>query len=481
MPPSNTISLATTLLEVLGGIGLFLYGLKLMSDMLQKVVGSRMKTVLGTLTKRPIYGLVLGAVVTGIIQSSSATTVMVVGLINAGLMPFVQSVGVILGTNIGSTLLPQIVAFNPGFLALPAIGFGMVIHIFLKNARAKDCGFILVGFGILFLGMNLMKKAIPVEAHDTIQNLFLLSSGGLKGALIGLLIGTLATAVVQASGVTVGIIVLLASQGMFSNLEQAIPLVLGCNIGTCVTALIASIDTDIGAKRAAVSHTFFNVFGAVLTLGVLHPFYLWIIPKMGGELSHQVANFHVMVKTLDALLFIPIVNPFATFIAWVVPEKAEIRPSVETPRYLDDRFINKPMIAIELAIKEILRLGQVTRSMVKFAMDGFLYRDETLLARVSVYKEGTDLLRKAILDYIVRISEHDLAREDIEQIRRLILALNNFDHVAGQALKLLELGKIEVSKKVPMVGTALRELKSVYRNIDAMLTEVSAYLPEFKR
>jgi phosphate:Na+ symporter len=237
----------------------------------------------------------------------------------------------------------------------------------------------------------------------------------------------------------------------------------------------------VEAKRAAVSHSFFNIFGAFLTLVVLYPVYLWAVPIIGGDLANQVANFHVMVKTLDALLFLPIIKPFASLIARIVPEKVEAKPAIETPVYIDERYVKKPMIAIELAIKEILRLGQISRSMVKYAMDGFLYNDETLLNRVGVYKQGADKLRKAILEYVVELSRQDLSKEDIEQVRRMILSLNNFSHVSGHAVNLLELGKIKVSKSVRMVGTALNELKRVYRDVDTLLTEVSNLLPEFKR
>jgi phosphate:Na+ symporter len=478
---SGRPSLTDTLFQVFGGLGLFLFGLRLLSDTLQKTVGDRIKRVLGTLTRRPIYGLALGALITGIIQSSSATTVMVVGLINAGLMDFVESVGVILGSNIGSTILPQIVALSPEKLALPAIGFGMIMHLFFTNAKIKETGLAFLGLGILFLGLSLMKGAIPYEAREVIQKLFLLSSGDLKGIILGLAVGTIATAVVQASGITVGIIVVLASQGMVTDLKQAIPLVLGCSIGTCVTALLASIGTDVGAKRAAVSHTFFNIFGAFLTLAVFYPFYMWSVPKIGGGLGQQVANFHVMVKLIDAFLFLPIVRPFARFIAWIVPARVAEKPAMDTPQYLDDRFVREPVVAVELAIKEIIRLGEISRNMVKYAMDGFMYNDETLLDRVEVYRDAVFNLRTAIFDYVIRISEQDLSREERERLPKLIMSLNNFDRVAGHAVRLLELGRTKVSKNIPLVGAALKELKSVYREVDAMLTEVSAYLPGFKR
>jgi phosphate:Na+ symporter len=326
-----------------------------------------------------------------------------------------------------------------------------------------------------------MKGAIPYEAREVIQKLFLLGSGDFKGMLLGLAVGAIATAVVQASGVTVGIIVVLASQGMVTDLKQAIPLVLGCSIGTCVTALLASIGTDVGAKRAAVSHTFFNIFGAFLTLSVFYPFYVWSVPKIGGGLGQQVANFHVMVKLIDAFIFLPIVKPFAQFIAWIVPDKVAEKPAMDVPRYLDDRFVKEPVVAVELAVKEIIRLGEISRNMVKYAMDGFMYNDQMLLDRVEVYRDAVFNLRTAIFDYVIRISEHDLSKEERERLPKLIMSLNNFDRVAGHAVRLLELGRTKVSKNIPLVGAALKELKSVYREVDTMLTEVSAYLPGFKR
>jgi phosphate:Na+ symporter len=473
--------LKVSLLQVFGGLGLFLFGLRLVSDCLQKVVGYRMKNVVATLTKRPLYGLLLGIIVTGIIQSSSATTVMVVGLVNAGLMSFVQSIGVILGANIGSTILPQIVALNLEEWAFPAIGVGMVLHLFFKNARVKNNGLVLLGFGMLFLGLGLMKDAIPPGTHRLIQDFFILSSGSFKGILTGLTVGIIATAVVQASGVTVGIIVVLASQGIVTDLTQAIPLILGCNIGTCVTALIASIGTNFESKRVAVSHTFFNIFGAFLTLVIFYRFYLWFIPEIGGSLAHQIANLHVTVKLVDALLFLPVVGLFSRFISRIVPAKVVRKPSIETTQYLDDRFVNEPVVAIELAIKEIVRLGQISRNMIKYAMDGFIYNDETLLDRVEAYRKAVRTLREAISRYVIQISQQDLTEKEAERVPKLILSVNNFDRVAGHAVRLLELGRTKVSKNIPLVGSALNELRSTYREVDAMLTEVSQYLPEFRR
>ena len=452
-----------------------------MSEGLQKVVGDRMKRVMATLTQRPIYGLLFGTVVTAMIQSSSATTIMIVGFINAGLMDFVQSVGVIIGANVGTTVTTQIVALKLDQWALPAIGLGVILHLFLRDSRMKDSGLVLLGFGMLFLGLVFMKEAIPPEAQKVIQRLFLLSSGDLKGILLGLTVGTIATALVQSSSVTVSLIVVLASEGMVADLQGAIPLILGCNIGTCITALIASIGSSVDSKRAAVAHAFFNVFGAILTLTVFYHFYLWLIPAIGGGLAHEIANLHVTVKVVDAFLFLPIVKPFSRAIEFLVPAREAKKVSLETPQYLDDRFVTEPVVASELAVKEAVRLGQISRNMVKYAMDGFMYNDEARLDRAESYAIAIRRLREAILGYVIQIAEQDLDSEEAERVPKLILSVNNFDRVAGHAMRLLELGRTKVSKRIPLVRSALNELKSSYREVDKMLTEVSHYLPEFKR
>ena len=202
---------------------------------------------------------------------------------------------------------------------------------------------------------------------------------------------------------------------------------------------------------------------------------------IGGSLAHQIANLHVMIKVVDAFLFIPFVGPFSRFIARMVPDRAVEKPSIETPRYLDDRFMREPVVAIELAVKEIVRLGQISRNMIKYAMDGFMYNDEVLLDRAEAYRKAVGVLREAVSHYVIQISRQDINAEEAERIPRLILAVNNFDRVAEHVMRLLELGRTKVSKNIPLVGSALKELKNTYREVDRMLTEVSANLPEFKR
>ena len=469
------------LFGIIGGLGLFMFGIHLMSEGLQKAAGDKIKRGLATLTSRPIYGLFLGTIVTAIVQSSSASTVMVVGIVNAGLLEFAGSMGIILGCNIGNAVTAQIVALKIEHYALPAIGIGMVLYIFFKSTGSKNIGMILLGFGMLFLGITFMKDAIPPGAQVFIRKLFLMSGAGFKGTLIGLAVGTVATIIVQTSGVTVSLIVILALQGLVTDLSGVIPLILGCNIGTCVTALIASMGTNTDSKRVAVAHTFFNVIAAVVTLVAFYPVYLRFIPRIGGNMAHQVANVHLAIKLVSAIVFLPFAVPFSRLIAWIMPGKVEERPAIEEPQYLRERFIKTPAVAIELAIKEIVRLGEICRNMIKYAMDGFMYNDEVLLNHVEEYSKAVHGLQTAISRYVIEISQQVLSEEEAEMVPKLILSVNNFDRVAGYATRLLDMGRIKVSKDIPLVGSALNELKNIYREVDVMLTEVSGYLPGFKR
>ncbi|RLB16958.1 MAG: hypothetical protein DRG63_04480 [Deltaproteobacteria bacterium] len=470
-----------TLFALIGGIGLFMFGIHLMSEGLQKAAGNRIKSVLGKLTGKPIYGLVLGTVITAIIQSSSATTVMVVGFVNAGLLEFTQSIGVILGANIGTTVTTQVVALKLDQFALPAIGLGMIMYLFFDARKVKQAGQAVMGFGLLFLGIVIMKNAIPPEAKETIRHLFLMSSGTLKGTLFGLLVGTVATAIVQSSSITVSLIVILAFQGLVTDLKEVIPLILGCNIGTCTTALLASLKTDREAQRAAAAHTFFNIFGALMTLTIFYHLYLWVIPKIGGNMPHQIANLHVMIKLVDAVIFVPIVRPFSRFLTWFVPEKRILARELARPHYLIEGIKQDPTAALELAIKETVRFGGICRAVIKTAMDGFTYNDEELLKRGHIYAQAARTLRNTIMDFVIDLSARDISEDEAKKVANIIVSLYNFDKVLTQARKLLKLGQTKAACNIPLMGSALEELKKIYHEVDDALTEVSGRLPEFHR
>ena len=276
--------------SVVGGLGLFIYGIHLMGEGLQNAAGDRMRRMLKALTSNTFSGTMLGAGITAIIQSSSATTVMVVGFVNAGLMGLKQGIGVIFGANIGTTITAQIIAFKVTHYALPAIAIGACLYLFVNKRFWKFFGLFILGFGILFLGLKIMTSMIRPLADDPgIRQIFVSFS---HNPFLGILTGAVVTAIFQSSSVTTGMIITLASVGLF-DIQAAIPLIFGCNIGTCVTAMLASIGTTISAKRAALAHVLFNIMATLIFLPTL-PFFYKIVELTSGDVVRQVANAHTL-------------------------------------------------------------------------------------------------------------------------------------------------------------------------------------------
>ncbi|MCK4826906.1 Na/Pi cotransporter family protein, partial [bacterium] len=299
--------------SVVGGLGLFIYGIHLMGEGLQNAAGDRLRRLLKALTKNTFSGTLLGAGITAIIQSSSATTVMVVGFVNAGLMTLTQAIGVIFGANIGTTITAQIIAFKLTAVALPAIAIGACLYLFSPKRFWKFFGLFCLGFGILFLGLKIMTSMIkPFAGDPVIQNIFVQFS---ENPFLGILIGAGVTALFQSSSVTTGMIITLASIGLF-DLQAAIPLIFGCNIGTCVTAILASLGTTISAKRAALAHVLFNIMITLLFLPTL-PFYYKIIATTSGDIARQVANAHTLFNIVGTLVLVPFASIYAKVVTRV--------------------------------------------------------------------------------------------------------------------------------------------------------------------
>ncbi len=304
---------------IIGGLGLFIYGIWEMSEGLHKASGERMRKILHSLTGSPIRGVLVGAGITSLIQSSSATTVMVVGFVNAGLISLIQALGVIFGANIGTTITAQLIAFKLTDYALPIIGLGMLIIFIAKKKSHKYIGEFLLGFGILFLGLDILTKVVkPLGQYPWFNNLFITFG---NNQLLGILAGAIVTAILQSSSVTTGMVLGLAMANLI-DLKAAIPLILGCNIGTCVTALLASIGTGISARRAAVAHIMFNVGGVVIFLPFLG-FFRNLVAHTSGEIPRQIANAHTVFNVINTIIFLPFVRPYANLLTKVVKGKEE--------------------------------------------------------------------------------------------------------------------------------------------------------------
>ena len=451
---------------VIGGLGLFIYGLAEMSEALHKVSGERMRRILHNLTGSPVRGVMVGAGITSVIQSSSATTVMVVGFVNAGLMTIVQALGVIFGANIGTTITGQLIAFRLTEYALPTIGVGMMILLFSKKKNHKYIGEFLLGFGILFLGLNILTQVIkPLGGYPWFTNLFISFS---KNPFLGILAGFMVTAILQSSSVSTGMVIGLAMVNLI-DLKAAIAIVLGCDIGTCVTALIASMGTNISARRAAVGHIMFNVIGVLIFLPFLGLFeHLAVFTS--ASLPRQIANANTMFKLINTVIFLPLVPLYASLLKKLVRGKEEEEEMENMPRYLERHLLNTPPIAIEAAKKEIVRVLGLTQKMVATAMNGLVKNASKNLEKIGRSEEAVDSLRTAITDYLVEIMQQELSVAESKKIPVLIHVVNDVERIGDHAENLRDLAEEKIDRNLSLSSEALAELQTMADDVNRMIS-----------
>lgn len=450
---------------VIGGLGLFMYGIAEMSEGLHKASGDRMRRILHKLTGSPFRGVLVGAGITSVIQSSSATTVMVVGFVNAGLMSIVQALGVIFGANIGTTITGQLIAFKLTDYALPIIGVGMFMLLLAKKKTHKYIGEFLLGFGILFLGLHILTQVIqPLKQYPWFENLFISFS---NNPFLGIFAGFLVTAVLQSSSVSTGMVIGLAMVNLI-DLKAAIPLVLGCDIGTCVTALIASTGTNVSARRAAMGHVLFNIIGVVIFLPFLGVFEKLAVVT-SGNLPRQIANANTMFKVINMLIFLPFVSFYAALLKKLVKGKEDEEEIEYMPKYLERHLLSTPPIAIDAAIKEIVRVLGITKKMVLTAMDGLYKNSARNMDRIARSEEAVDSLRTAITNYLVEIMQQELSAEESKKIPALIHAVNDVERIGDHAENLRDLVEQKIERGLPLSNEALSELKAMGADIDAMI------------
>ena len=447
---------------ILGGLGLFIYGIHLMGEGLQRAAGDRMRRILNALTGKPLKGVAVGAGVTALIQSSSATTVMTVGFVNAGFMTLKQAIGVIFGADIGTTITAQLIAFKLTDYALPVIGIGMLTTLFAKKKKIKYIGHFLVGFGILFLGLKIMTGVVePFGESEAVKQLFVNFS---KNPVLGVLTGMLITFVVQSSSVTVGIVLALASVGLL-DLRGAIPLILGDNIGTCITAIIASIGTTISAKRAAIAHMMFKILGTVIVL-ILLPFYQVLITYTSTDIMRQCANAHTLFNVINTIIFLPFINTFVKVIKKIIPGE-EVVVDVG-PKYLEKHLLETPVLALDAVTHEIIRTLDLTKKMVNQAMEGFFNGNIKILDKVGRGEEAVDNLRLAITNYLVELMQRELTAEQSRKIPALLHVINDVERIGDHAENLKDLAERKIEEKMPFSDMAIEELHDIHKHIDGM-------------
>ena len=425
-------------MQLFGGLALFLFGMEQMADALKAVAGERMKTVLAKLTSNRMMGAITGAFVTAIIQSSSVTTVLVVGFITAGLMSLSQSIGVIMGANIGTTITAQIVAFKVTKAALLMIGCGFSMLFISKNDRIKQYGGMLMGLGLVFFGMSVMSDAMkPLRSFQPFLDLMV----QMENPLIGILIAAGFTGLVQSSSATTGIVIVMASQG-FITLPTGIALAFGANIGTCVTAMLASIGKPREAVRAAVVHVMFNVAGVVLwfffipqladLVTSISPAYpeLRGLDRLGAETPRQIANAHTIFNIANTIIFIGFTTQMARLVERLIPDRPlEAEGLVVSAKYLEPDLLSTPSFALDRVRMEVLHMGDIVKSMAEQIMPAILSGNRKNLAAVRQMDDEVDILYAQILEYLGRISKGNLTDAQTRELLNLMEALSLLENI----------------------------------------------------
>ena len=423
-----------------GGLALFLFGMDIMTQALKSAAGDYMKDLLAKLTRNRFVGVGVGAFVTAVIQSSSVTTVLLVGFISAGLLSMSQSVAVIIGANIGTTITAQILAFKVTKLALPMIAAGFLVSFTSKNNTWKQTGFIVLGLGLVFYGMGLMSTALnPMRSYEPFIQ-FMIS---MQNPLLAAAVGALFTAVVQSSSATTGILIVMASQGLI-GLEAAIAIALGANIGTCVTAGLASIGKPREAVRAAVVHTLFNVTGVLIWIGFvpqLAELAQWLSPtaaglsgtdKLAAETPRQIANIHTFFNIANAVLFIGFTTYIARLVEWLIPDRPVTPQRVMLPKYLDDDLVSSPAVALEAVRSETRRLGKKVRKMVKDVMPTAITGTRDELEQLAERDKVIDALHSAIIEYLGKISLGNLTKRQSAELLEAANIANGLEQIGDR-------------------------------------------------
>ncbi len=441
-----------SLFTMFGGLGLFIYGMRIMGEGLEGAAGDRLKSLLELLTRNRFLGVIVGALVTAIIQSSSATTVMVVGLVNAGIMDLSQAIGVIMGANIGTTVTAQLIAFKLTKLALPAIGLGTIIVIFGRNKIQRYIGQVVLGFGLLFFGMQTMETALkPLAKLPEFVN-FMTSFS--KTPILGVIAGFLTTGLVQSSSATIGILQALASQGIV-NMSIALPILFGDNIGTCVTALLSSIGTNITARRAAVFHLTFNVVGTLVFLLIL-PVVEMAVSLTSADPVRQIANAHTLFNVTNTIMQLPFTFLLVKLVTTLIPGKPVI---IERGlKYIDDRLLETPSIAFTQVKKEIARMGNLALETVKDSIDIFVdyseQKDKMAKEKEAVINE----LAREITRYLALLSRVSLSDDEYNSITDLVSTVTDIERVGDHAMNILELAEYRNDHRLPFSNIAIDEL-----------------------
>nr|MBK5236970.1 Na/Pi cotransporter family protein [Clostridium sp.] len=434
--------------------------MKMMGDGLVNSTGEKLKKIFERITSNPYKGVATGAIITAVIQSSSATTVMVIGFVNAGLMNLYQATAVIMGANIGTTITAQLIAFNLDAIMPVFLGVGSLTILFSKGKRGRETGNIILGFGILFLGMELMKNTMTPLAQSPVFTTLIMKLEG--NTILGILTGALMTAVIQSSSASTGIIVALASTGALP-LGAAVPILFGNNIGTCITALLSSIGTS---KTAALIHLFFNIIGTLIFIPLINPLiHLVQSISQGGDvdIKRQIANAHTIFNIANTIIMVPFIKYLVLLVNMIIPgEDDNLTIGV---KYIDERLLETPVIAVGQTTKEVVRMANLAKDNVQLAKECFRDDNESKIKTVYQNEKLINLLEDEITSYLVKLSSAELSMQQIKIVTSMFNVVNDIERIGDHAENLADLSSEKIQKNLEFSRDGLDELDGMYKYI----------------
>ena len=459
-----------TILTMAGGLGLFLFGMELMSDSIEKVAGARLRRILEIFTTNRFMGMIVGIIFTGIIQSSSACTVMVVSFVNSGLMNLYQAAGVILGANIGTTITSQLVSFNLSKIAPLILLVGVVVMMFTKKEKVRKVAEVVVGFGILFVGLSTMSQAMAnMKNEPQVVNLLM----SLKNPFLATLMGFALTAIIQSSSVTVSIVLLLANQDLLP-LPITLYIILGCNIGACATAMLASMTGKKDAKRAALIHLLFNIIGTVIiyiALFVAGDQIVELIKSISADNGRFVANAHTLIKITQVILLFPFTGWLVKMTYLIVPgedQKVGYRESYQL-KYIGDKVVFNPATAVVEVIKELERMASLAEENLNRAMNALITLDEEDIEEVYEVEKNINFLNHAITDYLVKINQTTLPIEDLNSLGALFHVVNDIERIGDHAENVADAARQRKEEGISISKEAQKELGDMLEMVNKII------------
>ena len=459
-----------TILTMAGGLGLFLFGMELMSASIEKVAGAKLRRILEIFTTNRFMGMIVGIIFTGIIQSSSACTVMVVSFVNSGLMNLYQAAGVILGANIGTTITSQLVSFNLSKIAPLILLVGVVVMMFTKKEKVRKVAEVVVGFGILFVGLSTMSQAMAnMKNEPQVVNLLM----SLKNPFLATLMGFALTAVIQSSSVTVSIVLLLANQDLLP-LPITLYIILGCNIGACATAMLASMTGKKDAKRAALIHLLFNIIGTVIiyiALFVAGDQIVELIKSISADNGRFVANAHTMIKIAQVIMLFPFTGWLVKMTYLIVPgedQKVGYRESYQL-KYIGDKVVFNPATAVVEVVKELERMASLAEENLNRAMNALITLDEEDIEEVYEVEKNINFLNHAITDYLVKINQTTLPIEDLNSLGALFHVVNDIERIGDHAENVADAARQRKEEGISISKEAQKELGDMLEMVNKII------------